>query len=75
MKLSELNVGEKAKITLINGNKSIKRRIMDIGLIPGTVVELIKYAPLGDPIQISAKDFDVIIRKEDANYIEIIKEN
>lgn len=69
--LSDLEVGAKGTITDISAPLNIKRRFMDMGLVKGTTVSIEKLAPLGNPIQISLKGYDLCIRKEDAKYISI----
>lgn len=67
LKLSELKVGEKAKILRIeSGIGNLKTRLLDMGAVPGTVVEVEKVAPLGDPIDILIKNYHLSLRKEEA---------
>ncbi len=67
--LKEAQVGENLKIVKINGQGPIKRRIMDMGITKGTDVFVRKVAPLGDPIQISLRGFELTIRRNDAQNI------
>jgi ferrous iron transport protein A len=71
MTLKELAVTKSAKIEAISGTKQLRRRIMDMGMTVGTIVTIIKTAPLGDPLQIRLRGYDVMIRKADAAMIEI----
>lgn len=65
-KLGELKVGEKAKIRSLNiTNKEIRRHLLDMGLTVGTVVKIKKVAPMGDPIDISLRGYELCIRKAD----------
>ena len=67
--LSELRIGEIGKIKSIEGKKEIKRRLFDMGLTPSVDVLLKKKAPLGDPIEISVRGYELILRKSDASMI------
>jgi Fe2+ transport system protein FeoA len=69
--LAELKCGKKAKIVLINSEKKIRHRMMELGLNFGETVEMLGSAPFGDPLKISAKGCDIIIRKQDAEKIMI----
>jgi len=67
--LALLEPGTKAKITRICGKGAIRRRIMDMGIVPGANLELEREAPLGDPIEIKIKDCHLSLRKDEASYI------
>ena len=69
--LDTLLPGEAAIISRVSGVGTIKRRIMDMGLIAGTVVHVQKYAPLGDPMEIKVKNFNLSLRKMEAALIEV----
>lgn len=69
--LKNLEPGQKAKIIRITGASSIKRRILDMGLVPGAEVEMERYAPLGDPVEIKLKGYHLSLRKEEAENIVI----
>jgi Fe2+ transport system protein FeoA len=72
MVLSELNVGQKAKILKLNvQNKEIRRHLLDMGLTRGTKVEIKKKAPMGDPIDIKLRDYELCISKSDLSQIEV----
>lgn len=71
MKLSELKVGQKAKILSIDSKGTIKRRLMDMGIIVGEVVKVEKVAPLGDPIDIVVKNYHLSLRKDEAENIYV----
>jgi Fe2+ transport system protein FeoA len=71
MTLKDLNSGEKAEVIEIKGENALRRRIMDIGILPGVCIEIAKRAPLGDPIQVSTGECDLIIRKSEAEKIII----
>ena len=67
--LKEAQVGENLKIAKVKGQGPTKRRIMDMGITKGTDVFVRKVAPLGDPIQISLRGFELTIRRQDAQNI------
>ncbi len=71
MTLSDMKPGEQAIIKKVRGNGPLKRRFMDMGIVEGTKLDYIKVAPLGDPLQISVKSYELSIRKEDAANIEV----
>lgn len=70
--LSELKVGQKAKVLKINEqNKAIRRHLLDMGLTRGVEISIKKIAPMGDPIDITLRDYELCIRKTDLNKIEV----
>ena len=69
--LKEVNVGEKATIKRLGGEGAVKRRIMDMGLTKGTDVYVRKVAPLGDPIELTVRGYELSLRKADADLIEV----
>ena len=72
MFLSELNVGQKARILKLNfENKEIRRHLLDMGLTRGTEVEIKKKAPVGDPIDLKLRDYELCISKSDLDQIEV----
>lgn len=73
MTLNDLAIGKKAVITAVNGEGALRLRLLDMGLIPGTTVKVIKIAPLGDPIEITLRGYELTIRREHAKEI-IVKE-
>lgn len=72
MKLSDVPVGKKAIITAVGGDGALRCRLLDMGLIPKTVVSVEKIAPLGDPIEIRLRGYELTIRLEDADKITVI---
>lgn len=74
MTIKDMKIGEIAIITKVNGEGSLRLRLLDMGLIPKTVVKIQKIAPLGDPIQIQIRGYELTIRKEDAEKIQVKKE-
>ena len=73
MTLAQLPVGKEGVIEAVGGAGNLRCRFLDMGLIPGTKVKVLKMAPMGDPIQIHLRGYDITIRKEDGDKI-ILKE-
>ncbi len=71
MTLNELKIGETAKVVRLNGEGAVKRRIMDMGLTKGTEVTVRKVAPLGDPIELTVRGYELSIRKDEAAKVEV----
>lgn len=71
MTLKEAKVGSTVKVVQINGGGAIKRRIMDMGLTKGVEVYIRKVAPLGDPIEVTVRGYELSLRKADAEQIEV----
>ena len=69
--LKELKVGQTAKVVKLHGEGAVKRRIMDMGITKGVTVFVRKAAPLGDPIEINVRGYELSLRKLDAEMIEI----
>lgn len=69
--LRQAKIGETVKIVKLHGEGAIKRRIMDIGLTKGVEVYVRKVAPLGDPIEITVRGYELSLRKADAEMIEV----
>ena len=71
MTFKEAKVGSTVKVVQINGGGAIKRRIMDMGLTKGTEVHIRKVAPLGDPVEVTVRGYELSLRKADAEIIEV----
>lgn len=69
--LRQAKIGETVKIVKLHGEGAIKRRIMDMGLTKGVEVYVRKVAPLGDPIEITVRGYELSLRKADAEMIEV----
>ena len=69
--LREVPVGSTVKVVQLHGEGAVKRRIMDMGITRGTQVYVRKVAPLGDPIEVTVRNYELSIRKADAEMIEI----
>ncbi len=75
MKLGEAAIGSTVKVVTIDGDGAYKRRIMDMGLTKGTTLYIRKVAPLGDPVEITVRGYELSLRKADAACVnvEIVK--
>ncbi len=69
--LRDVPVGGKAKVVKIHGEGAVKRRIMDMGITKGVEITVRKVAPLGDPIEITVRGYELSLRKADAESIEV----
>ena len=69
--LREAKVGDTVKVVRLHGEGAVKRRIMDMGLTKGVLVYIRKVAPLGDPIEVTLRGYELSLRKADAGMIEI----
>lgn len=69
--LRDVPVGGNAKVVKLHGEGAVKRRIMDMGVTKGVDVHVRKVAPLGDPIEVSVRGYELSIRKADAEMIEV----
>ncbi len=69
--LKDVPVGETVTVTRITGDGPVKRRIMDMGITKGVEIFVRKVAPLGDPIEVNVRGYELSVRKEDAQMIEV----
>ena len=69
--LRDVKIGEHAKVVKLHGEGAVKRRIMDMGITKGVDVCIRKVAPLGDPIEITVRGYELSLRKDDAEMIEV----
>lgn len=69
--LKDVKVGETVKVTKLRGEGAVKRRIMDMGITKGTEVHLRKVAPLGDPVEVTVRGYELSLRKADAELIDV----
>jgi len=74
-RLDELEPGDIGVVVKIGGNSSTRRRIMDMGIVRGARVVLIRRAPLGDPVELEIKDYNLSLRKRDAENIYVKMED
>ena len=69
--LKEVKIGETVKVSRINGEGAVKRRIMDMGITRGTEIYVRKVAPLGDPVEVTVRGYELSIRKADAAMVDV----
>ena len=74
MTLDELNLEEPARVSEVGGQVALRRRLLDMGITPGTEVMIRKRAPMGDPIEIHLRGYELTLRIEDAKKIQVEKE-
>ncbi len=71
--LRDAQVGEKVKVLKLHGEGPVKRRIMDMGITKGVEIYIRKVAPLGDPIELSVRGYELSLRKADAEIVELVE--
>ncbi|MCY7375068.1 MAG: ferrous iron transport protein A [Pyrinomonadaceae bacterium] len=71
MNLTNLPVGATAKVLTVHGNSPITRRLMEMGIVPGVSVRVIKSAPFGDPLEIRVRGYHLAMRRNEADTIEV----
>lgn len=71
MILTNLPIGETAKVISINGKNSVTKRLMEMGVVPGVAVKIVKTAPFGDPLEIRLRGYNLAMRKSEAEAIEV----
>jgi len=71
MTLKDVKIGDTVKVKKLTGEGAVKRRIMDMGITKGTEVFVRKVAPLGDPIEVTVRGYELSVRKADAEMIEV----
>ena len=71
MTLTELPAGSGARVTDVRGDSVVTRRLMEMGVIPGVAVEMIKAAPFGDPLEIRVRGYSLAIRRSEASVVDI----
>ena len=69
--LKDISVGKTVKVVKLHGEGAVKRRIMDMGITRGVEVFVRKVAPLGDPVEVTVRDYELSLRKADAQMIEV----
>ena len=72
MRLSELSTGQKAKVVKILGHGAFRKRLIEMGFIKGRVIDVLQHAPLRDPIKYRILDYEVSLRKTEADLVEVI---
>ncbi len=71
MNLTNLPIGATAKVVAVKGNNAISKRLMEMGVVPGVSVRVIKSAPFGDPLEIRVRGYHLAMRKNEADAIEV----
>ena len=71
MTLNEIQVGGVCTVTKLNGTGKLRRRIMDMGITKGVEIKVVKIAPLGDPMELNVRGYELSIRKSEAESIEV----
>ena len=69
--LSQLEIGERGTVVSVKGEGAVRRRLFDMGITPGAEVYLRKKAPLGDPIEIALRGYELTLRKAEAAHVEV----
>ena len=69
--LKQTKIGQTVKVVKVHGEGAVRRRIMDMGITRGTSIHVRKVAPLGDPIELTVRGFELSLRKDDADMIEV----
>lgn len=72
MTLKDVPVGKTVKVARLTGEGAVKRRIMDMGITKGTEVYVRKVAPLGDPVEVTVRGYELSLRKADAEMVEVL---
>lgn len=70
-RLSDFTIGETGLIKMVKGEGRIRRRLFDMGVTPGAEVVLVKKAPLGDPLEVKIRGYDLTLRKDEAIFVEL----
>ena len=69
--LNDASIGDTVKVVRLHGEGPVKRRIMDMGITKGTEIHMRKVAPLGDPVEVTVRGYELSLRKADAEMIEV----
>ena len=75
MTLKETKTGQTVTVVKLNGEGAVKRRIMDMGITKGVEIYVRKVAPLGDPVEITVRGYELSVRKADAEMVEVVIKN
>ena len=71
MTLTNLPIGVTAKVLAVHGNNAITRRLMEMGVVPGVAIRVVKSAPFGDPLEVRVRGYHLAMRKSEADTIEV----
>ena len=74
LNLTSLPIGQEAKVTAVRGSDQITRRLMEMGVVPGALVRVIKSAPFGDPLEVRVRGYHLAMRKSEADQITVLSE-
>lgn len=72
--LDSLNAGEQGRITGLTGAPDVRRRLMEMGLTPGTSLRVVRFAPLGDPIDVEVRGYHLSLRKHEARQVMLLRQ-
>ena len=72
MTLKQVPLGQTVKVVKLEGEGAVKRRIMDMGITKGTQIEVRKVAPLGDPLELTVRGYELSLRKADAGMVDVV---
>ena len=75
MTLKDVSIGKTVKVLKLNGAGALRRRIMDMGITKGVKITVRKVAPLGDPLELTVRGYELSLRKSDAELIEVTEAN
>ena len=71
MTLDQLPLGQSAKVTKLTGASAVRRRLMEMGITPAATIQAIRWAPLGDPLDVKVRGYHLSLRREEASAVEI----
>jgi Fe2+ transport system protein FeoA len=71
LSLADLRVREGARVVAVSGRPGLRRRLLEMGVLPGTAIEIVRVAPLGDPIEVRLRGYALSLRREDARAIAV----
>ncbi len=71
MTLTSLPIGQAARVTSVHGSGRVTRRLLEMGVIPGITVQVVKMAPFGDPIEVKVRGYNLAMRRSEADAIEV----
>ena len=74
LSLGELKVGESARVLAVGGTRAVARRLLEMGLTDGTMVRILRLAPLGDPIELFLRGYHLTLRRDEARTVKVARE-
>lgn len=72
--LDQLKIGESARVSIVGGTTDVRRRLMEMGIIPGTVIRVVRFAPLGDPMDVEVRGYHLSLRKQEAHEVALTRD-